>query len=147
MSDLKEIIKHIGTIVEHSEADLRTAAKKEEHTPAEIECVKNIAKLAYYYQILKAMDESEEGDNYETGSYQRGRSYNNYRGYNDGGSYGRRRRDSMGRYMDGRYMTDGRYMDAHRDQIMDTLESLMHSSQDERERSAISDCMAQLERM
>ncbi len=44
-------------------------------------------------------------------------------------------------------MTDGRYMDAHRDQIMDTLESLMHSSQDERERSAISDCMAQLERM
>lgn len=138
MSDMKEIIKNIGTIVEHSESDLRKAAKQDEHTPAEIECVKNIAKLAYYYQILKAMDEEEEGYA-DSGSYSR---YDTSRMTHDG-SYGRRARDSRGRYMTGRRG----YMDGYREQMMDTLDNLMHQAQDERERKAISDCMDQLERM
>lgn len=158
MSDIKSMIKDLETIIEHGAADIHKAAKKEEHTPQELETVKNIAKLAYYKQILSAMEEAEEDEGYsERGYSQRGgngysqrrgysRTYPMYYGnaYEDGMSYARggRRRDSMGRYSSNSYR--GYSMDDSRDMMMSKLEEAMSQATTERERQAIEQCMERM---
>ena len=128
MSDIKSMIKDLETIVEHGASEIHKATRKEEHTPQEIEAIKNIAKLAYYHQILKAMDEAEEDDGYSRGGYS----------MYDGSSYARgRRRDSMGRYS----RRGGYSMDDSREAMMQKLEEAMREATAERERQAIEQCM------
>jgi len=128
MSDIKSMIKDLETIVEHGASEIHKATRKEDHTPQEIEAIKNIAKLAYYHRILKAMDESEEDDGYSRGGYS----------MYDGSSYARgRRRDSMGRYS----RRGGYSMDDSREAMMQKLEEAMREATSERERQAIEQCM------
>lgn len=123
---MEEMLKDLEKIIEHSRSDVHKAAQQEENTPAEIEAVKNIAKLAYYYQILKAMDED--------GKYS-GRYGSSYRGYYDYGSSGRRRRDGI-----------GRYSGSHED-MMDTLQRMMRQTNDDQELYAIRECLDMIEQM
>ena len=128
MSDIKSMLKDLETIVEHGASEIHKAARKEEHTPQEIEAIKNIAKLAYYHQILKAMDDADDG--YSERGYSRRGGYSMY----DGMSYARgRRRDSMGRYS----RRGGYSMDESRDMMMSKLEEAMNQATTERERQAI----------
>lgn len=136
MSDIKSMLKDIETIVEHGASEIHKAAKKEEHTPQEIEAIKNIAKLAYYHQILKAMDDADDEEYSERGYSRRG-GYSMY----DGTSYARgRRRDSMGRYS----RRGGYSMDDSRDMMIQKLEEAMHEATSEHERQAIEQCMNKL---
>lgn len=159
MSDIKSMLKDIETIVEHGASEIRKAAKKDEHTPQEIEAIKNIAKLAYYQQILKQMEDEDEDEGYsKRGRYSMysgrggnsmydGRSGNSmYDGRGgssmyDGTSYARgRRRDSMGRYS----RRGGYSMDESRDMMMQKLEEAMREATSEHERQAIEQCMDKL---
>ena len=127
MTDIWKIIKNLESVVEHTESDLEKAAKKTEFTPQELETVKNIAKIAYYHQILKAMAEEED------------RGYSrHYPMY----SYAGRKRDSMGRYS--RSYRGGYSMDESRDMMMDKLEEAMREAATEHERQAIEQCMSKL---
>ena len=124
MSDMKSILKSLEMVVEHSESDLREAAKKESYSPDEIETIKDIAKIVYYHKVLKAMEDAED-EGYSL----------HYPTWHDGNSYARgyRKRDSMGRYS----RRGGYSMDDARDIVMDKLEEAMHTAGSERERMAI----------
>ena len=137
MGDIKTIIKSIEQVVEHSESDLHKAAKKEEYTPDELETIKNIAKIAYYHQVLKAMDDADDEEGYSERGYSRRGGYSKHypmgqvprTGYNRNYSrYGNSYRNSYG-------------MDESKAIVMEKLEDAMINAMDERERQAIEQYM------
>ncbi len=92
--------------------------------------------------VIQILERDKDGKTqYADGGYSSGE----YRAYMDGSTYGRRMRDSRGRYMESGY---GRmYRDDGKDQVMDHLRSAMDKCQDQGSRKILEDAMHKFEGM
>ena len=94
--------KILRTICEQVENQIKEVGKQEvqqgnvEYLYKLIDIHKDIKNEIYWEEMLNNMYRGDYGNEY-------GEYGNEYGNYNDGGSYGRRSRDSRGRYTDGGY--------------------------------------------
>lgn len=105
---------------------------------------KNSFELLYY--VTGAMDHLCSVMNNKEDDGMSGRMPYYYDGnrYMDGGMSGARRRDSMGRYMDG-YPDNGYSRDNSRKRMVQKLETLMDDTMSDHERQAIQDCINKIQ--
>lgn len=156
MSDIMKVIKHLDSIVEHTESDLHKLSKSDEYTPQDLETAKNIAKIAYYDLVLKGMVGAEGEDYSERGYSERGYSrhypthpYASYERGNsmgmseNGGSYARYGGNIRGNSYGGSAYR-GYSREESRNIVMRKLEEAMNNAESERERIAIEECMSKM---
>ncbi len=115
-----EELEEIGRKGELNAGDLETVHKL-------TDTVKNIDKIC---MLEEDGGYSRDGERAISGVYDDGRTYGG------GHSYAGRKRDSMGRYS----------RDGGKEHMISKLESMMHDADNERTRTAIKKCIAEIER-
>ena len=140
MDQVKRVKENLLNMLE------KTGNAKAEYTPQEVINIKEAAEAVYKIEICEAMCEAEKEGNY-SGMYGTTPYYHDMNDMDM--MYGRRSRDSMGRYTGHMYGTgsgngSGMYGHSIKDRMVDNLERMMDSASSDYERQEIK---AEIERI